>query len=84
MHKISIIVPVYNAEKYIDRCIKSIIEQTYQNWELLLINDGSTDRSRLICDSYAANDERIKLICKPNGGVSSARNLGLPLQQVNG
>ena len=74
---ISIIVPVYNSEKALDRCINSILEQTFQNWELLLINDGSTDRSREICDEYAAKDQRIKVFHKTNGGVSSARNVGL-------
>lgn len=74
---ISIIVPVYNSEKTLDRCINSILEQTFQNWELLLINDGSTDRSREICDEYTLKDKRIKTIHKENGGVSSARNKGI-------
>lgn len=74
---ISIIVPVYNAEKTLNRCIDSIINQTYINWELLLINDGSNDNSGNICDEYVTKDNRIKVFHKENGGVSSARNLGL-------
>lgn len=75
--KISVIVPVYNAEKSLCRCIDSILTQTYQDFELLLIDDGSKDSSGTICDSYAAKDSRIKVFHKPNGGVSSARNLGI-------
>lgn len=74
---ISIIVPVYNAEKYLDRCINSIIEQTYQNLELILVDDGSTDRSNKICNTWISKDDRIKYYYQKNGGVSSARNLGL-------
>lgn len=74
---ISIIVPVYNTGKYLDRCIQSVLAQTYTNWELLLIDDGSTDSSGAICDKYAAEDNRIRVFHKENGGVSSARNLGL-------
>lgn len=74
---ISIIVPVYNTEKYLDRCIQSIRAQTYTDFELLLINDGSTDSSGVICDKYAKQDSRIRVFHKENGGVSSARNLGL-------
>lgn len=74
---VSIIVPVYNVEKYLKRCIDSIIEQTYTDWELLLIDDGSYDNSGKICDEYAENDRRIKCFHKENGGQSSARNLGL-------
>lgn len=75
--KISIIVPVYKVEQYLPKCIDSILSQTYQNWELLLIDDGSPDNSGRICDEYAAKDERIRVFHKKNGGVSSARNLGL-------
>ena len=75
--KISVIVPVYNAEKSLCRCIDSILTQTYQDFELLLIDDGSKDSSGAICDSYVAKDSRIKVFHKPNGGVSSARNLGI-------
>lgn len=75
--KISIIVPVYKAEKYLHQCVDSILEQTFTDFELLLIDDGSPDRSGAICDEYAAADPRVRVFHKPNGGVSSARNLGL-------
>ena len=75
--RVSIIVPVYKAEAYLHRCIDSIIVQTFTNWELLLVDDGSPDRSGVICDEYAGKDERIKVFHKENGGVSSARNLGI-------
>lgn len=74
---ISIIVPVYNKANAIDRCIQSVFAQSYSNWELLLVNDGSTDASGVICDKYAAQDSRIRVFHKPNGGVSSARNHGI-------
>lgn len=74
---ISIIVPIYNSEKTLKKCLNSIINQTYVDWELLLINDGSKDNSGNICDEYAIIDRRIKVFYKENGGVSSARNLGL-------
>lgn len=74
---ISIIVPIYNSEKTLNRCINSILEQTYNDWELLLIDDGSIDHSGELCDQYAAKDQRIKVFHKKNGGVSSARNYGL-------
>jgi len=74
---ISVIVPVYNVEKYLTRCIESIINQTYKNLEIILVDDGSTDGSAFICDEYAKNDLRIKVIHKKNGGVSLARNTGL-------
>ena len=77
MPTISIIVPIYNSECYLVKCIQSVLEQTYTNWELLLIDDGSTDSSRVICDKYAEQDGRIKVFHKENGGVSSARNYGL-------
>lgn len=75
--KISIIAPIYNAEKTLHKCVDSILNQSYKDWELLLIDDGSTDGSALICDEYARQDKRIKVFHKPNGGVSSARNWGL-------
>lgn len=75
--KISIIVPLYNMEKYASRCIDSILKQYYKNFELLLINDGSTDGTADICNQYAKKDDRIIVFHKENGGVSSARNLGL-------
>ena len=74
---ISIIVPVYNAESSLNRCVNSILEQTFNDWELLLIDDGSIDRSSELCDQYAATDQRIKVFHKKNAGVSSARNYGL-------
>ena len=76
-NNISIIIPVYNAESFLDKCIKSITDQSYMDYELLLINDGSSDRSEEICLSFAKCDNRIKYIKKANGGVSSARNLGI-------
>lgn len=74
---ISVIVPVYNVKNYLHRCIDSIINQTYANLEIILIDDGSTDGSGQICDSYQSMDKRIKVYHKKNGGLSSARNLGL-------
>lgn len=74
---VSIIVPVYNAKKYLSRCIDSILGQSFTNFELLLINDGSQDNSGKICDGYAANDNRVRVFHKENGGVSAARNYGL-------
>ena len=77
MPKISIIVPVYKAETYLHRCVDSILAQTFTDWELLLIDDGSPDRSGEICDEYAKKDSRVRVIHKENGGVSSARQRGL-------
>lgn len=74
---ISVIVPVYKAEKFLPKCIDSILSQTYTNFELLLIDDGSPDNSGKICDEYASKDSRVRVFHKQNGGVSSARNLGL-------
>lgn len=74
---ISIIVPVYNVETYLSKCIESILAQTFTNFELLLIDDGSTDKSSKICDEYAAQDERIRVFHKTNGGVASARQFGI-------
>ena len=74
---ISVIVPVYNVEKYIEKCLDSIINQTYKNIEILLIDDGSTDSSGKICDDYSKQDKRIKVFHKENGGLSSARNYGV-------
>lgn len=75
--QVSIIIPVYNTEKYLTKCIESILKQDYTDFELLLIDDGSKDKSGLICDKYAKKDKRIKVFHKENGGVSSARNLGI-------
>lgn len=74
---VSIIVPIYNCEKYLPECLESILKQKYKNFELLLINDGSTDKSKMICEQYAKTDSRIKVFNKENGGVSSARNFGI-------
>ncbi len=74
---ISIIVPVYNVEKYLDCCMQSILHQSYKDYEVLLVDDGSTDGSGQICDAYAKEDKRIRVFHQENGGVSSARNLGL-------
>lgn len=73
----SIIVPIYNVESYLDSCISSILVQTYQNFELILVDDGSTDQSGMICNRYAEQDHRIKVIHQKNGGASSARNTGI-------
>jgi len=75
--KISVIVPVYNTEKYLRECVDSILAQTFTDFELILVDDGSTDQSGVICDEYAQADARVRVFHKPNGGVSSARNLGL-------
>ena len=77
MPKISIIVPVYNTEPYLARCIDSILSQSFSDFELLLTDDGSTDGSGAICDAYAEKDGRVRVFHKENGGVSSARNVGL-------
>ena len=75
--KISVIVPVYKVEKYLPECIESVLAQTFTDFELILVDDGSPDNSGAICDAYAARDPRIRVFHKENGGVSSARNLGL-------
>lgn len=74
---ISVIVPVYNVEKYLKKCIESILGQTYQNIEIILVDDGSTDNSGKICDEYKKTDTRIKVVHKENGGLSDARNKGI-------
>lgn len=74
---ISVIVPVYNAEEYVERCVNSICNQTYNNLEIILVNDGSSDNSKSICESLVSKDKRIKLINQKNGGSSIARNTGL-------
>lgn len=74
---ISIIVPVYNVEKYLERCMNSILNQTYEALEIILVDDGSTDGSSQMCDAYAKKDSRVKVVHKPNGGLSDARNAGL-------
>lgn len=81
--QISIIVPVYNVEKYLRQCLDSITSQTFTDWECILVDDGSKDKSGSICDEYAQKDNRFKVIHKPNGGVSSARNLGIERAEGN-
>ena len=75
--KISVIVPVYNVEAYLEKCVESILKQTYTNLEILLVNDGSTDNSGELCDQLAQRDQRIRVIHKENGGLSDARNRGI-------
>lgn len=74
---ISVIVPIYNVEKYLDRCVDSIINQTYKNLEIILVDDGSPDNCPQMCDDYAKKDSRIKVVHKENGGLSDARNVGM-------
>ena len=74
---ISFIVPIYNVERYLQKCVDSILAQSYSNIEVVLVDDGSTDESVAICDSYANRDKRVQVIHKENGGASSARNEGL-------
>ena len=80
---ISIIIPVYNVEKYLKKCINSVINQSHKNLEIILIDDGSTDKSGIILDEYAKIDERIKVYHKKNGGLSSARNYGIKRSNGN-
>ncbi|MGM9536202.1 MAG: glycosyltransferase family 2 protein, partial [Intestinibacter sp.] len=75
--EISIIVPIYNVEKYLRKCIESIQKQTFDNIEIILVDDGSTDNSSKICDDFANRDKRIKVFHLENGGVSRARNYGM-------
>lgn len=77
MAEISVIVPIYNVENYLERCLESIINQKFNDLEIILVNDGSTDKSRLICEHYKERDRRIIVINKDNGGLSDARNSGL-------
>lgn len=77
MAKIGVIIPVYNVEKYLEKCVESILQQTFQDFEIILIDDGSTDGSGEICDAYAKKNKKIRVIHKENEGVSSARNRGL-------
>ena len=79
MGKISVIIPIYNAENYLNRCLESIIQQTYKDLEVILIDDGSKDNSGKICDEYKNKDNRLIVIHKKNGGVCSARNVGLSI-----
>lgn len=77
--KISVIVPVYKVEQYLNRCVDSILAQTYKTLEIILVDDGSPDKCGAVCDEYAARDGRIRVIHKPNGGLSSARNAGIDI-----
>lgn len=74
--KISVIIPIYNVEKYLEQCIESVLNQTYQDVEVILVDDGSPDRCPAMCDTFAKRDKRVKVIHKPNGGLSDARNAG--------
>lgn len=74
---VSVVVPVYNVEKYLDRCVESIVKQTYENLEIILVDDGSLDQSGAMCDEWAQKDARIKVVHKKNGGLSDARNKGV-------
>ena len=78
---ISLVVPIYNVEKFLGQCIESIINQTYNDIEIILVDDGSTDNSGKICDEYKSIDNRIRVIHKVNGGLSSARNAGMRIAQ---
>ena len=81
MDLVTIVVPVYNVEKYLNECVDSLLGQTYKNIEIILVDDGSTDKSGSICDAYAAADSRVKVIHKPNEGLGFARNTGLKAAQ---
>ena len=74
---ISVIVPIYNVERYLKACVDSIVNQTYSNLEIILVDDGSPDKCPEICDEYAKRDKRIKVIHQENGGLSAARNAGI-------
>ena len=78
---VSIIIPVYNVEKFLNECVDSVLTQTYKNLEILLVDDGSTDNSGIICDDYLSKDQRIKVIHKKNGGLSSARNSAMDIMK---
>ena len=77
MDSISVIVPVYKVEKYLNQCIESVVAQSYRNLEIILVDDGSPDRCPEICDMWVKKDARVRVIHKKNGGVSDARNVGL-------
>lgn len=80
-YKFSIVIPVYNAEKYIKRCVESIVIQNYKNWEIIIINDGSTDGTDAVCKALSKNDSRIRYITKKNEGVSKTRNMGIDIAE---
>lgn len=75
--QVSVVIPVYNVEKYLDACVRSVLGQTYADFELILVDDGSTDGSPALCDGYAAADSRVRVIHQKNGGLSAARNAGI-------
>ena len=81
--KISIVVPVYNAEDYLDRCLHSILDQEFSSYEVILVDDGSTDASSLICDRYSSTDPRFVTLHQPNKGVSAARNAGINMANMS-
>jgi len=81
MPKVSVVIPVYNVENYLPRCIDSVLKQTYSDFELILVDDGSPDNSGEICDAYAKKDSRVRVIHKKNAGVSAARNTGIEASQ---
>ena len=75
---VSIVVPVYNVAPYLEQCVDSLLAQTYQQLEVILVDDGSTDESGVICDRYGAADSRVKVVHRENGGLATARNSGMP------
>ena len=77
MQKISIIIPIYNIERYLHRCLDSVLNQTFEEWQAILVDDGSTDKSGEIAEEYAAKDNRFVVTHKENGGLSDARNVGI-------
>ena len=77
MELISIVIPVYNGEAYLEACLDSILQQTHNHYEVIAVDDGSTDDSRTICEEYVAKDDRLRLVCQTNAGASAARNRGL-------
>ena len=77
MDLVSVIIPAYEVEQYLDRCVRSVVSQSYPHLEIILVDDGGTDRCPAMCDAWANKDSRIQVIHKPNGGLSSARNAGL-------
>ncbi len=79
MELVSVIVPIYNVEAYLERCVESILQQTYEHIEIILVDDGSPDRCGSMCEDYAQKDNRIKVLHKENGGLSDARNAGLEM-----
>ena len=77
MDLVSVIIPIYGVEQYLDRCVRSVVNRSYAHLEIILVDDGSTDRCPAMCDAWANKDSRIQVIHKPNGGLSDARNSGI-------